>query len=888
MSNSDRIQSPLAEKGMRRFFKNNFYCILSFAVPFVIMFTVYAAAGVHPFGSNQILVTDFWHQYYPFLSEMQSKLQQGGSLLYSWNTGLGSNFLAIIAYYCTSPLNFLTILVPKEWLREAVTLFVITKISCAGLFMSVFLKKSYKKNGPELLLFSLGYALCSFMVGYSWNIMWLDSVALLPLVVLGIRSLFFEKKYKLYIIALALAVISNYYMGFMICVFTALYFFMLNAANTVRAKDFFTGLVRIGWASLIAVAMTAVVLLPAYLALQLAYQSPSKPSLFQLYESFTDILAKFTPFEAPTAKEGLPNIYSGALALLSGSVFLVSDRYKTREKISYVSLLVFLLICCNFKYLNFLWHGAHIPNMLPYRFSFLISFLLVEIAFKAFCTMLDEGVKRIHLLAIAVTAVLYQTLAFVYNARGAAIGCLVMFLLYVVVFCLWNMETEAKVRIPRSCMSVALTIFVVAEAAASTGLGIAEVRVSDYTTYPAYYSTVKPLIDLVHEDQSFQRTETTKTYTLNDPVLYSYRGVSQFSSTAVVNVTTFLKNLGLSAAENANRYYYSSTSEFVNSAFGIKYLIAKDGFFADSLHFKRVASEEYSSLYENIYTLPIGYMTDRNIRDYTGKADTCFAVQNDLFTRMTGIDRDLFLMLTPTEESSVGISLYRYSEGKFSYLDNGSGAGVFSTTVTYTMPADGVLYVYTSAGNDSTSVMITGDVDQASKSFSLDTMRPAMFAAGTFKAGEKVTLTNYFDEGASGTLTQYVAVMDEPVFRAGYDSLRDEGLEVTDYSDTSLKGTVSVRKPGTMFLTVPYEKGWTLYVNGEKTEIDPILGTFIAVDLDTGDYEIELKYSPDGFRTGAVISVSAILIFAAICVTDTVIKRKKKDGNSPAGNEGKE
>ena len=92
--------------------KTKLYLALCFAVPFLLMTFAFAFNKVFPFGDQQILVTDFWQQYFPFYTEVQDKLQTGQSLLYSWDTGMGTNFWGIAAYYYASPFNLLLTFVP--------------------------------------------------------------------------------------------------------------------------------------------------------------------------------------------------------------------------------------------------------------------------------------------------------------------------------------------------------------------------------------------------------------------------------------------------------------------------------------------------------------------------------------------------------------------------------------------------------------------------------------------------------------------------------------------------------------------------------------------------------------------------------------------------------
>ena len=71
----------------------------AFCIPVVIMIIIFWQRGIFPFGEESFLRTDMYHQYAPFFSEFQDKLSRGGSLLYSWNIGMGVNFSALYAYY---------------------------------------------------------------------------------------------------------------------------------------------------------------------------------------------------------------------------------------------------------------------------------------------------------------------------------------------------------------------------------------------------------------------------------------------------------------------------------------------------------------------------------------------------------------------------------------------------------------------------------------------------------------------------------------------------------------------------------------------------------------------------------------------------------------------
>ena len=238
-------------------------CLLAFGVPFLIMCIAFQSLGIYPFGDQQILVYDAWHQYYPFMAELHRKIHSGESLLYSWRMGLGSGFLPVIAYYLASPLNLLLTLVPQTILREVFAFFILFKIGLSGAFCSYVLCKTGERKDYTVVIFSTLYALCSWMTGYYWNIMWLDTFAVFPLVALGIEKLVKEKKYRLYTISLAIAIVANYYIGLMVCIFTALYFFAWCVIQKSGIRDFLSDLGRIIGYSILSITMSSIVLIPS-------------------------------------------------------------------------------------------------------------------------------------------------------------------------------------------------------------------------------------------------------------------------------------------------------------------------------------------------------------------------------------------------------------------------------------------------------------------------------------------------------------------------------------------------------------------------------------------------------------------------------------------------
>ncbi len=177
--------------------------LLSFLIPFCVAYLAFFISGLYPFGDRQILAHDEWHQYYPFLVSFREKLLNGGSIQYSWDVGMGTGYLSLFAYYLSSPLYLLSALIPLRYLREFFAFLTVLKIALAGLFFGLFLRIVYRKSTLVIPFFALMYAFSSWVGGYYWNIIWLDSFALLPLLMAGTVSLLRDGKFRLYVLSLA-------------------------------------------------------------------------------------------------------------------------------------------------------------------------------------------------------------------------------------------------------------------------------------------------------------------------------------------------------------------------------------------------------------------------------------------------------------------------------------------------------------------------------------------------------------------------------------------------------------------------------------------------------------------------------------------------------------
>ena len=165
-------KAKILTPGKKSFLENNKYIILSFLLPFALMSVAFAVADIAPFGilksmvqaigswfglspkqnfskpwgQNQMLVVDLWHQYFPFLEDLHDKLQSGGSLFWTWRVGMGSNFIAMMSYYLLSPLNFLSVFFSSESLTSFLAVITVIKLALAGMFTAIAFRIILRKQ----------------------------------------------------------------------------------------------------------------------------------------------------------------------------------------------------------------------------------------------------------------------------------------------------------------------------------------------------------------------------------------------------------------------------------------------------------------------------------------------------------------------------------------------------------------------------------------------------------------------------------------------------------------------------------------------------------------------------------------------------------------------
>ena len=895
------------------------YLALAFALPCVTMLAVMVICQFEPFGQYAILYSDMYHQYFPFFVAFRKALLSGESLLWNWSVGLGMDYLGLIAYYLGSPLNLLSILMPESILLECFSLLLPLRLGLAGLFFAIFLKEIFDRYDISIAVFGAFYALCSWTLGYLWNIMWLDTFALLPLVALGTVKLLRDKKFVLYTVSLFFAVFCNYYIGFFVCIFVFLLFFIYEFCRWQGIKRFFRDLGRIALFSVLAIGMTAILELPAFAALQTTQSSVNTfPQGFKmniakentvkgLLDAMRQVAGNMAGGVPPTFKEGLPNVHSGVVTLFLGFLYLLNRDVKWKDKVCAVVLLVFFMLSFILRQLDYIWHGFHFTNMIPYRFSFLFSFVMLVMAYRAWIDRERFQIWQVLAAALFASSVIAcsNTARDLSLFEGSDTGKSWMFVLYngtvlagsVAAFCYGLSEKKIpkdvdshvaewiqnENNLRRSSIGFIMVAVMAAELVLSLlnfGINFSGTSVTHYPRGTEYAASMIRYMHEREEDTLFYRAETTHSQTLNDGALNDYNGVTAFTSSANVKVTEFMRMMGYGAKNTFNRYCYEEASPISDLFLNLKYMIERSGKDRGSSAFTQIHRYGDVALLQNNFYLPLGFLAQPELADveFSGNHNG-FRFQNVLMKAATGMEEDLWRIVTEEEREVIAVDVVvtdTTPAGKTTYTDGTKGATI---TYTYTAMNDGFMCVELDfPKRNDVAIWKNGEM-LYTESMSLK----QMLAVGDVAYGDVVEVrATCKNANESGTIDISAAVLNMDRLAKAHQILNASTLELTKFGTTRVAGTIACDRDGLLYTSIPQNGNWTVKVDGEEAEAVLTGDVMMGVALTEGEHEVEFRYRNKAFALGWKISLLCVAAFGALVYLDKkkqppVGKYKKKE-----------
>ena len=798
---------------------------------------------------NQYIVGDLNTQYISLIKWIQNVLMGHESLFYSFSKGVGGNMFSTFSYYLSSPINLILIFLKDVSIAKIMMILINIKIGLCSVCMYIFLKNKFQSDDfIKNLIFSLIYSLCGTVICYYSNLMWLDMFYLTPIVILGIEKLVHENKIFTYIIFLSLSIISNFYMGYMLCIFCVIYFIYLmylkyTKENKLEIKEKIKTFII---ASLISVLISSIILIPTIADMMNMFRYTINKSIFyfdlktipmvisKLLIGSMDLMIMFSHNEA--------NLYITLFCLLLVFMFFLNKKIVKKEKNITAIILIFFALSIVFNGLNLFWHGFSFPNGYNCRYSIFICFFLILIAYRSYDNLyISKNMKSYLYIFLIIFGVGIVIISKFYSYLNYIKICISLLFLFTYIY---TFIKNIKIK------NILFLIFVLIELFINTGYCfISKKMINDYYYENTGSTSVvdvdyfrRNLYDYFENDDLNYRNDISQIISYNDSFFYGYRGSSTALTTNNAKYYRFLANSGYVVTYSTIVNDFDN-GPFIDSILGIKnvFLIeeGKESFY-DYFYNKKVSinGDEITYFkYNNPYALKLGYIVNDNATIEFKK--DAFLYQNDLAKSMTGFDINLYdetilSMDNYSNDNEENISFE--TEDKHYYLYN-----------YVPVPINNTLYgnIYVESGEP--SLMHAG--------------RHGIYKLLNVIGGNTVNISYVAYDEYKDYVDLKIYSLNEENFNMIINKLKEKEFEVTNIDKNTISGKISVDKNNSLLmLTVPYENGWHIYVDGKKVEYEEVYDTFIGIRLDSGEHEIEMKFYSPGIILGSVLSSIGIVI----------------------------
>lgn len=860
------------------------FALLSFLIPAGMMALVYYQIGAMPAeGHRSILASDAFGQYAMFFGGFNNMIRNNQSIFYNWYASLGLNNIAFMSYYLNSIFTPLALLFENMDMDYFFYFLTLLKFGSLGLSFWVYAAQTFKVSSWKHLILAVSYALMGFTVAYSEVTVWFDGLIFLPLVILGINRLMDKKKPVLLFVSYLVVFIMNFYIAFMVGVFSFLYFWARFATNP---KLYRKRILPYLGTSFAAGGASMPIIIPTILDIASNGESLTGVDsiLTRTANPLAIIIKNMVGVYDSTKWDTLPFIYAGLLCLLFCIFYFTTKKIPLRNKIAYGIVLGLVFISFYIEALDLFWHGFHAPNMLLFRYSFTFSFIVIMLAGYGMEKYEKEDFPKIANIIIIVFT-LFTAVKILTNFLGESyqylhtvsflwsIGCLIAYL-----FIFWLGHSARLTKL----VPVLTVLVVLVELMGNTN-GLLNGILYEWT-YPSFsnvkgvYKDISNLVEFSKEENpdSFYRTENLSFLSRNDSFYFGYSGVSMFSSIRNRHSSQYLDKLGFKSKGTNLNVSYTNNTLLMDSLLGVKYNITKQPDVLKYGYHEVKKSGDYT-LYENENVLPLGILTDNHIYQ-AGAVEN----QTNLINHLAGQDEDEPLF-TFTDAELIDSENVDFDSTTFNEIDVVTYARddkeePIELTYKITVPAKQQAYLYFYPVDD-TIGNPTMKLEVKETTYSTQTSFTGQYLSlGYYEEEETLEIKLSFTYGGEEDdvydvviVKPDVALMDAEKFSSTIKKIQEQGVDM-DVDGRRASAELDLDEDRVLLTTIPYDKGWKAYVDGEEVEIPTFKDALLAIPVPEGEHKLELVYFPYGMKLGMGISGTCIVLFAG----SLVLRRRKR------------
>lgn len=860
---------------MKKILQASKYYLAAFILPMLVVVVTFGFRGIAPFGTNNILVSDLGTQYLPFFEFLRSQLVNHTFSMYSFMLSLGDNAIPIYTYYLMSPLNLLVVFVKATDVPVLMETIIIFKIGLIGLSMSWFLKAKYQRQDLMQVVAAVAYGLCGFVAMYFYDFMWLEALMMLPLVTLGIERLFYKGKWGGYVASLFLIIFLNYYMGYMICIYSVIYFVYLVFLNRPARLGFWkyliehkTMTIKYVTSSIIAAMLSGFMLIPTIIGMLSTGKSSINPwdfvpKLRFLPSAFASFGVGSTNFVERLYHE--PSFFIGSLFAIGLLIFWMSKRTNRRERKASFWLVGAIFFGMLITTTDTMWHMFQMPAGFPFREVYMLSFVMIMFGYQAWlngsfkdnAVVIKAGLILAGLIVIGYGSVIIETMvsqryyfqmSFYVANYWHIIPALLFVFATILVILLANRFGKRMwwLMLVLVCLEMGTNMWMALGGTQEYGNQAKFRKAFNQSTKIIKKTTSgqKEFGRIKVNNELYSQSFNTIYNQYNDSLLYDFFGVNSYTSSLNVHTHDALADLGL-YSRNERRISSNGSTPVTDQLLGINQKI-------------RIETDGKVGTSKNDDVTSLGYAVSKQIKHVKYDKNEIFKNLNTLAQKESNTKTNYFV------KSKINDVAVDANKDNYRY------------TVTLTPKISGMQYMdlATTSPNQELDVTVNGQ--------KLDTsylqLGSEIIELGDFEKGQQIKVS-FTSDSRILEMQPLFAGFNESEFTKFVQATKPYRLVVKQpeklkYQGNHFSGTITTTKARPqVIISIPYDKGWQITDNGKPVQTYKVLKGLTGIKLAPGKHSLQFTYQTPGLKIGLEITIFGMI---GVLLQLIIFRRKRK------------
>lgn len=849
--------------------------IVSFFLAIMGCIVLLAFCNVLP-GQDYVLLNDSSREVIPFIRMFYRHLLKGESLYYTWDIGLGVSTSVTYAFYVLSPVNLIVLLFKNN--DVALVMLMVAKTGLSALLMSVFLKKCTRCCSCWNIAFSILYAFSNYQFMMFQNICLSDVVWLLPLLITSV-FMFVKGKISLFQLSVcyALCFVTQFYAGFLTGIYSM--FFLLGLL-IFRKNEMSSAKIRrliLKWILAVFAALSVSMLFLWPMLVTYFTNGGSAWNSFEIDRKI-DLFAFVSSVLWGRGNiwcEETPTLYCGIITILLMPLYFTDKRIGKKEKILFIIALAALTISFFAEPVYEFWHLFNRPDGYTSRFSILYLFTCITIAGreKAFSGSDEEQTaerkirnnKRIYEVSVVIMLVIVAGLYIYWSVTGQeSFAHPLRMLAGNIGFIIAWLSTDMLMRGRRKPAGKYIVVLIaMAEAVTAGYYPVKESGKRNSDNAIMIADRMLAATDVILNDSDKFYRANISGADINQGAVYGFNGVSIFSSENYGDLLFTMFRLG----DCVTPFSFSQTggTDFTDMLFGVKY-----------------RGNIESDMYLNENVLPIGFAVSDEIFDLKKENSGIdpFEEQNALASALCE-DVEVYKILDDISYQTYNMSCYMSDDRTgimVNQIKDEPGGMIVSSKDKGYKHAYAFVSKISSEEDDAVGIMkktlggdivLCSDKDRYGDGIRNLAIAPAIIEMDTGEEGHRLRIIDYDDPQYDFSFAKLCLYgQDDEAIDRIYNELNSNKFNLEIVTPGYITGNIDIpTNKNVLFLTVPYDRCWNAWIDGQKVEIKKaVFDSFCALSVSTGSHDVMLKYEPPGawmkwffFMIGFTVWISLIV-----------------------------